>query len=279
MLAAVSVWASPVPPSLSVAPGEEATLDLKVRNIGAVVDEFRFEILGSAAKWSEVSPGALNLLPGAEGSATLRLRPPRLSSTAAGTVPMGLRVTSEDDPAGSVTQQTVVHVSCYSAVTVTVVPQTSHGRRSAQHTITVKNAGNCPIQAETTASDPDELLRFSASPPSIAVGPDATATVALTVRARHRLLRGRPQPKPFTLVVDGGEEPVEFERVFVQKPLLPNWLLALVAVLAGLVLVFAIQQPLPAAILLVLVILVLLAAALVLAVFLMIRALLRRRSG
>lgn len=253
-------------------------MDFTVRNLGTVVDEFRFEILGDVRRWAEVTPRTLNLLPGAEGRATVHLRPPRLASTTAGSVPIGLRVISEDDPAGTLTRQTVLHVGCYSAFSVTAVPQTSHGRRSAQHTITVNNAGNCSVRAQTIGSDPDEQLHLSAVPTPIEVGPAATATVLLTVRARHRLLRGKPQPKPFTLAVDDGNQPVELERVFVQKPVFPGWLLGLVVVLGGLVLFAAIQQPLPVAIALVLVIMVLLAAALLLAVFLMIRALLRRRS-
>ena len=278
MLATVSVWASALPASLPIEPGEEATMDLAVRNLGTVVDEFRFEILGDVARWAEVSPRTLNLLPGAEGRATVHLRPPRLPSTPAGAVPFGVRVISEDDPAGTLTRQTVVQVSCYPALSVTAVPQTSHGRRSGQHTVTVKNEGNCSVRVQTTCSDPDEHLSFSATPSPVDVGPAATETVVVTVRARQRLLRGKPRPKPFELTVVGGPEPVGLERVFVQKPIFPGWLLALIVVLAGVVLVLAIQQPLPVAIVLVFVILVLLAAALLLGVFLMVRALFRRRS-
>ena len=254
-------------------------MDLAVRNLGTVVDEFRFEILGGVARWAQVSPRTLNLLPGAEGRATVHLRPPRLPSTPAGAVPFGVRVISEDDPAGTLTRQTVVQVSCYTALSVTAIPQTSHGRRSGQHTVTVKNEGNCSVRVQTTGSDPDEHLRFSAAPSPVDVGPAATETVVVTVRARQRLLRGKAQPKPFELTVDGGTEPVALERVFVQKPIFPGWLLALIVVLSGLVLVLAIQQPLPVALVLVFVILVLLAAALLLGVFLMVRALFRKRSN
>ena len=41
---------------LAVEPGGEVSLELRLRSHSAVVDEFRVEVLGPAAAWTEVEP-------------------------------------------------------------------------------------------------------------------------------------------------------------------------------------------------------------------------------
>src|SRR5262249_20494732 len=43
-------------PAVAVEPGSEATLEFRLRNTGAVVDEFTLGILGDAAGWAAVVP-------------------------------------------------------------------------------------------------------------------------------------------------------------------------------------------------------------------------------
>ena len=74
----------------AVEPGQEAAVDVRVRNTGTVVDEFTLEVLGDSAGWATVEPSVVSLFPGAEGTARIVFRPPRQSSTPAGSVPYGL---------------------------------------------------------------------------------------------------------------------------------------------------------------------------------------------
>ena len=52
-------------PSIGVVPGGEATLELRLRNTGTVVDEFSLSVLGDAAGWASVEPPTISLFPGA----------------------------------------------------------------------------------------------------------------------------------------------------------------------------------------------------------------------
>ena len=75
---------------ISVAPGSEATATLRIRNTGAVVDQFTFQPLGTAAGWMVVDPPPVTLMPGGEETVRVTFRPPRASSTVAGTTPWAL---------------------------------------------------------------------------------------------------------------------------------------------------------------------------------------------
>src|SRR2546428_9742683 len=85
-------------PALAVEPGAEASVKLRVRNTGQVVDPFAFQVLGDPGGWSAGDPPPLSLFPGAEEVTTIRFRPPRASSVPAGEVPFAVRVVSREDP-------------------------------------------------------------------------------------------------------------------------------------------------------------------------------------
>ncbi|MET7652917.1 hydrolase, partial [Streptomyces sp. NPDC005859] len=50
----MSLWTSLEPASVTVDPGSRATVRLRVRNTGDVVDEYRFEPVGPIAPWTTV---------------------------------------------------------------------------------------------------------------------------------------------------------------------------------------------------------------------------------
>ena len=61
---------------------QAATVEVRVRNTGTVVDEFTLDVLGDAAGWAAVEPPVLSLFPGAEGTANVVFRPPRVGDDA-----------------------------------------------------------------------------------------------------------------------------------------------------------------------------------------------------
>src|SRR5262245_21727940 len=83
---------------VSVDPGSEVRVQIRVRNTGQVVDQFTLQVLGAAAEWSSVEPATVSLFPGREEAATVWFRPPRTSAVPAGELPFAVRVTSHEDP-------------------------------------------------------------------------------------------------------------------------------------------------------------------------------------
>ncbi len=211
--------------ALSAEPGGEAQCEVRVRNSGWVVDQFTVEVLGAAGPWSQVEPPAISLLPGDEGVAKIRIRPPRDSATTAGPVPFGVRVTSKEDPRGSVVEEGTIAVGRFLDTFAELVPRSSRGRRSARHELALDNRGNTRINAQLSAIDPDNRLSFAFSQPTIVAEPGGAAFATVTVRPRERFLRGPARTIPFQVSAQTeGAPPLRAEGSMLHEALLPAWL-------------------------------------------------------
>ncbi len=222
------------PTTVSVEPGAEATTEIKVRNTGKVVDQFTLDVVGDPAAWSSVNPPTLSLLPGSEGTATVTFRPPRSSDVAAGAFPFGVRVTSKEDPAGSVTEEGSLEVGVFKDLFGELIPRTSRGSREGRHELAVDNRGNLALNADLDAVDPNDALRFRFSTPALVTEPNTATFAKLSVRPAKRFLKGPPKTHPFqVLVKPQSAPPLAVDGVMLQEAILPPWLMkALLALLA-----------------------------------------------
>src|SRR5262252_6136391 len=163
------------PISVTVEPGQQATTQVRVRNTGTVVDRFHFEVLGEPSAWAVVAPGELSLFPNAEGTVEVRFTPPRDAQTHAGGTPFAVKVTSDEDAAGTVVEEGTLDMRPFRDLFAELVPRTSSGRRKAALRLAVDNRGNTAVTAAVSGADPNQLLDFSFDPPSFTAAPD-TAT-------------------------------------------------------------------------------------------------------
>ncbi len=227
-------------PSIGVVPGGEATLELRLRNTGSVVDEFSLSVLGDAAGWSSVEPPTISLFPGAEETARITFRPPRSPQVPAGPMPFGLHARSKEDAGGSTVEEGVVEVGPFLEPFAELIPRTSRGSRSASHDLAVDNRGNIRLNAEVEASDADRLLGFDVKPPGMVVEPGMAGFAKVRVKPTKLFWRGTPKSRPFQLLVtpEGGT-PVTLDGSLLQEAILPPWfmraVLALIALLILLV--------------------------------------------
>jgi hypothetical protein len=247
MIVAVGVSVSALPATLAVVPGDEAVCEVRVRNSGALVDQFTFQVLGAAAPWTEIVPPSLHLLPGTEGSVQLHVRPPRQPSTTAGAVALGLKVISTEDPEHSAVVQGVLSVAPFTELAGQLVPQTSRSWRFAEHRLTISSTSNHPVAVAVSAADPDELLSFDV-PQSASVEPGAATSGTVRVTARRLLFKRRAEPRPFQLTVQpstpdsSDAKPIQLGGTFVQRGLLSFWLLLLALAILVLVIVLFLAQ-------------------------------------
>jgi len=228
--------------SLAVAPGAQASVEIRVRNNGTVVDQFTIQVLGDAASWSIAEPPVLSLFPGAEQAARITFKPPRSPSVPAGPLAFGVRVASQEDPAGSVVEEGQLQVGAYSDTSAELAPRTSRGRTGATHDLAIDNRGNTVLNASVTGLDPDRTLAYDIKPPAVVIDPGAAAFTKVSVKPRKRFWRGQPKTHAFQLQLDGGQAPVLVGGSMLQEPMLPPWLLKalglLLAALVGLALVW-----------------------------------------
>lgn len=222
-------------PSVSVEPGREAAIDLRLRNAGTVVDEFTLDVLGDAAGWATVEPPVVSLFPGAEGSARIVFRPPRTSAVAAGPVAFGLRARSRENPAGSAVEEGIVEVGAFVEPHAELVPRTSRGSSAATHELAIDNRGNIRLSAEVAAGDQDRLLAFDVRPPAVVVEPGMAGFAQVRVKPVGRFWRGQPKARPFQLSVTAeGRPPILLDGTMLQEAILPPWFTKAVVALVGL---------------------------------------------
>jgi hypothetical protein len=221
--------------SVTVEPGGEAVVTIRVRNTGRVVDQFALQVLGDPAAWAAVEPATLSLFPGTEETAAIRFRPPRMSAVAAGERPFGVRVVSRDDPQGVAVEEGSVVVGVFRQTSAELVPRNSRGSYSASHELAVDNNGNLPVEVFVRGTDPDAALTFRSRPPGLTIGPGRAGFVRVRVTARSLYLSGPPRSHPFQLQVGSVDQPpITVDGSMVQSPLVSRVVrnVAVVAALA-----------------------------------------------
>jgi outer membrane murein-binding lipoprotein Lpp len=176
-----------VPPTDPVEPGGVGTALVRVRNTGAVVDEFRIELVGPVAAFASVEPAELRLFPGDHAEATVRFQPPRDASAPAGAQTFAVRVTPVAEPASAVVEESVVTIGGFAAISADISPHNVDGA-SATHTVTVRNAGNAATTVALSYADPDERTAGSLHPDDLQVagGDEATATLKVVAKGGKR---------------------------------------------------------------------------------------------
>ena len=239
---------------MTVSPGAEATTTLTVRNDGDIVEAYALDVVGDCAAWATVEPARVSLYPGTSETVTVRLAPPRSHEVKAGEVPLGVRVLPTEHPESVAVPETTVVVEPFHELRAKLEPGRRRGWLGARFRTSVQNRGNTPVDVVFTGKQEGEELRLAFTPERRSLQPGESAEVGLRVRARKLIWFGAPATWPFEVHAvesegadaaagqPGRPEPLPGE--FAQLPLLPKWLLiVLAALLALLVAWFALVRP------------------------------------
>ena len=210
--------------TVAIEPGGEGSAVVRVRNLGTVVDQFEFEALGDAAGWTIFEPPSLSLFPDAEGSARIFFRPPRTPDVRAGALPVGVRISSREDPQHPTVEELTVDIGRFADAFAELVPRTTRGRRKGSHTLAVDNRGNDRLEANLTAMDPDDRLRFVFEPPNLVVAPGSAGFAKLVVRPLKQFMRGASVAHPFEVQVQPAKDaPLPVQGTLLQEAIIPRW--------------------------------------------------------
>ncbi|MFG3100533.1 hydrolytic protein [Streptomyces sp. NPDC048182] len=263
-------------PAVAVTPGETAETTLTVRNDGDIVEAYSMEVVGDCAPWTTVEPARISLYPGTSETVTIRLAPPRSSAVRAGEVPLGVRVLPAEHPELVRVPETLVRVREFAELRTELAPRRRRGWLRGRYRLAVRNEGNAPIRLGFAPGQPGEELRFALNVPKPELEPGESMEAGLRVRTGKPVWFGNPVVWPFTVTVttapagaagDGtaprtdapvvapdtpdtapplGAEPVQapLDAEFVQIPVFPKWLLALLALIIALLLLwFTLVRP------------------------------------
>lgn len=221
----MAVIATLDPAALSVEPGGQASLTIRVRNQGTIVDRFDLAVVGPLAQWAKAEPDALSLFPGQEGEARITFSPPRAPFPRAGIFPYAVRVRAAADPAGGAVEEGRVTLGPFTDAAAEIVPQTSRGSRSGRHEVLIDNRGNAPVEVVVVAADPDRLVDFQVRPDRLVIGPGERSGISVRAAARDTFFLGSKVPHPFNVEVRPGRSPaIPLRATLLQGPILPRWL-------------------------------------------------------
>lgn len=203
---------------VTVAPGSQASAQLRVRNKSTIVDQYEIQLAGDPSAWTLVEPAVVSLFPDNEAAATLQFRPPKTPDVAAGQKMFTVTVQSKASPQISARQDGTIDVAPFVDAALSITPQTARGDTTANYRVLVQNRGNVPLRATLEAADPNELLDFQLDRPALTLAPKEAATVQLVVSPHAVAYEGSPQPHPFKVELRAdGLGPRIADATFVQE--------------------------------------------------------------
>jgi hypothetical protein len=190
------------PTEVSAESGGQARVVVTVRNVGAIVEGYRLELLGERpgegpARWGEVQPAELRIYPKQQETATVVFAPPAGRFGPSGRFPFAVRVVSTVDDEASAVVEGDVEVGRVVGLQAKIVPLTSSGRWRGRHSVEYTNWGNTPVRLQLSASDPDDKLGFLVQPAVVDVPLGGKASARVKVRVRNPFLRGSMVRLPF----------------------------------------------------------------------------------
>jgi hypothetical protein len=214
------------PAQLSLEPGGEAVCHVRIRNDGAIVDEFSARVVGAAADWTLIEAESVRLFPGNDGEVALRFRPPRTWKLAPGPLPFGVRVVATSaGPQSALVEEGTLEIGPFRDLDARITPRTSRARLAGRHRVVLVNHGNIPAVGRLTGTDPDEQLSVRFRQQRFEVPPGASRRIRTKVRPATVSMGPSKEPHPFEVTVTPeGEEPVKLAAAMVLRPVVPVWL-------------------------------------------------------
>jgi len=208
---------------IDVVPGATAVLSLTVANLGKSTESFALSPAGLAAGWTTIRPGYVTLFGGSEETVDVEVRPPRLPSTTAGPVSLGVRIVPQADPDDVTTAETTLHIAPTFDRTLTVLQPALRTRRRAVFELMLENQGNSQASCRLHLIDPSHRVDGDFDPPAVGVEPGGTTLIRLKLRAQKRQWERRSRSIPFKVEADQqGASTVEGRATFVQAPIVPE---------------------------------------------------------
>ncbi|MBA0051091.1 hydrogenase expression protein [Streptomyces sp. AJS327] len=231
----MSIWTSLEPASTTVDPGGETTVRLRLRNTGDVVDEYRLLPVGDIAPYVTVDPPSVRLYPGTTETVRLTFAPPRTPDATAGPNPFGVHVVPTEQPEATTVVEGNLTITPFTEVRTELVPHTVKGRFRGRPKLAVDNLGNTKLTASISGSDQSDELSYEIAPANVQIEPGRAAFVDTTLKPRQITWAGQKQQRPYTLALRrSGGEPVSTEGVYVQRSVLPPWLMTVLGLTVAL---------------------------------------------
>lgn len=218
--------------SVSVQPGQRATVLGLIRNQSDVVDNFDLSVRGLPEGWWTIAPATAYLVPYGSGGTyeqevQIHLHPPRTPQAQAR--PWSFEVVAASRAYGGEVAAAAASVTVepYSELGTELRPERASGRLKARYVLTVYNKANARTEVDLAAEDTDGACGFRFAEPRIALEPGNGMECPFTVFPPKQKWIGRSVDRQFQLTATpvGTEGPVPPRMAtFRQRPWLPWWM-------------------------------------------------------
>ncbi len=180
-------------------PRPAAQWRLHLRNAGAVLDTFGFNITGIRPSWVTIEPAAVTLKPGEEGNALLTVRPG--SDTPGNTYRFKLRTFSHLNLSQRTELALELDIRSSTAFTLSLAPRDaeSPGVREFKVTLASDVGSNTDLWLDLTASDHDGACDYTFEPSQIFL--PAKQTINSTLRVVPHVVLGANERKTHTITI------------------------------------------------------------------------------
>jgi beta-lactam-binding protein with PASTA domain len=239
--------------SVSVEPGQRATILGLIRNQSEVVDNFDLSVRGLPADWVTIAPATAYLVPYGTGGTyeqeiQIYVHPPRTPEAQAR--PWSFEVVAVSRAYGGevAAAPASVTIGPYFEIATELRPERGSGRLKARFRLIVRNKANARTEVALAAEDTDAECQFRFAEPSVALEPGNALECPFTVFPPRQIWLGKPLERRFTVSADpiGVELPVPQPprmAVFRQRPWLPWWLALAIPIAAVLAVVIIMLLP------------------------------------
>ncbi len=226
------------PRMLTITPGQPAKFQVTLTNLGSIVDWFTTTVEGVAPEWVQGTGQEVQLNPGMQETVDLSVNVARSANNLAREYPVTIRARSREQPNESGTVQASLTVLPFKEDAMRLEPRRASGRGNASYAISLQNSGNTPAHYELSGEDDEQAMAYQFGANPVDLEPGRETRVPLAVRTRRHWI-GREQRQPFQIHArpTGSSIPMTAPGEFVNKPLLPTWLLAVVGVVVAAILV------------------------------------------
>jgi len=232
------------PTTLSLTPGQAETVQVSLTNLGNTVDWFTTTVEGVPPDWVQETEEAVQLNPGMHQTVGLNVNVARGASNQAGDYPVTILSRSREKPneAGIVRAHWLVLP--FKEDAVELKPRRASGRGRASYTIMLHNGGNAPSQYALSGEDDEQKLAYTFSRNPVALEAGREVDIPLQVNTQRHWF-GKEQRQPFQVHAHptGSSSPLTAPGEFVNKALIPTWVLSAVGVVLAVGLVLGLLLP------------------------------------
>lgn len=230
--------------TLALTPGQTAVLRMTLYNYGEYVDHMKVTVDGVPSTWIQGAAPEVQLFPEKHQPVALTVNVPRTPENRAGPYPVTIYGNSRKNPGEAGIAQAQWTVQPFSENTLDLKPRRAQGWRQAKYNLILTNAGNQPTRYQLSGEDDEQALEFNLPQDPVLLEPGASYKSKLMVRGPVRIL-GSAQSRSFTVFAKPEKkgEPQSSNAQFVQRALLPFWLLPILLAALVALFLFAMRPP------------------------------------